>query len=113
MLAAVKRAFSKNVTSSIGWSLRSSQITNATSVTAAAANVPRVCGEVHPCAGASMIPYTRLTSPAIDSTAPTGSSALGDGSFEFGTISRPAISAKITTGTFTRKTEPHQKWLSR
>ena len=27
-------------------------------------------------------------------------------------MSRPAISATITTGTFTRKTEPHQKWLS-
>ena len=25
---------------------------------------------------------------------------------------RPATSATITTGTFTRKTEPHQKWLS-
>ena len=82
------------------------------STTAANASVPSVCGEVHPCDGASMIPYTRLTSPTIDRTAPTGSRAFGDGSFEFGTISRPAMSAKITTGTFTRNTEPHQKWLS-
>ena len=54
----------------------------------------------------------RLTSPTIDSTAPTGSSARGEGSFESGTIRRPGIRATITTGTFTRKTEPHQKWLS-
>ena len=34
------------------------------------------------------------------------------GSREFGTMRRPATSATITTGTFTRKTEPHQKWSS-
>src|SRR5262245_4442590 len=44
--------------------------------------------------------------------APTGSSAFGDGSFESGTIRRPRIRATITTGTFTRNTDPHQKWLS-
>ena len=55
MFAAVNRGFSKNVTSSIGWSLRSSQIANAASTTSANANVTRVCVEVHPCDGASMI----------------------------------------------------------
>src|SRR3954451_4636225 len=109
MFAAVNRGFSKNVTSSIGWSLRSSQIANVARTTSAKPKPTIVCGDVHPCEGASMIAYTRLTSPTIDNTAPTGSSALGWGSFESGTIRRPRISATITTGTFTKKTEPHQK----
>src|SRR5436190_5569187 len=55
-LAAVNRGFSKNVTSSIGWSLRSSHTVNVTSTTAVNAKVASVCVEVHPCDGASMIP---------------------------------------------------------
>ena len=55
MFAAVNRGFSKNVTSSIGWSLRSSQIANEVRTMREKANVRIVCVEVHPCDGASMI----------------------------------------------------------
>ena len=55
MLAAVNRGFSKKVTSSIGWSLRSSQIAKAASTISANAKVTMVRDEVQPCDGASMI----------------------------------------------------------
>src|SRR3954469_13400922 len=55
MFAAVNRGFSKNVTSSIGWSLRSSQIANVASTISAKPKPTIVCGDVHPCDGASMI----------------------------------------------------------
>ena len=56
MFAAVNRRFSKNVTSSIGWSLRNSQTANAASTSRANPSVSNVSGEVHPCPGASMMP---------------------------------------------------------
>src|SRR5947199_10655498 len=82
------------------------------STTAARPKAVRINGSVQPCEGASMIPKTSETSPTIDRTAPTGSSTGAEGSLELGTINRPAMSAKITTGTLTRNTEPHQKWVS-
>ncbi len=45
----------------------------------------------------------------IESSTPIGSSLPGFGSLESGTSSVIAISATITIGTLTRKTEPHQK----
>src|SRR3954465_9086035 len=47
--------------------------------------------------------------PTIDSTAPTGSSLLCSGSFDFGTRKGPAINAVSRIGTFTRNTDPNQK----
>src|SRR5947207_15121408 len=80
--------------------------------TAAIPKAVRINGSDQPCEGASMIPKTSEVSPTIDRTAPTGSSRGAEGSVELGTINRPAMSAKITTGTLTRKTEPHQKWVN-
>lgn len=56
-----------------------------------------------------MIPYTSSTRPMMESTTPTGSRRPGFGSLESGTRISIAISAMITTGTLTRKIEPHQK----
>ena len=50
--------------------------------------------------------YTSATRPTIDSSAPIGSSAGFDGSFDVGTRNTPAISANTTIGRFTRKIEP-------
>src|ERR1700682_6091803 len=52
-------------------------------------------------------------SPMTDRTAPTGSSFGADGSRESGMRYQPPMSPMITTGTLTRNTDPHQKWLSR
>src|SRR5947209_11153820 len=60
-----------------------------------------------------MMPYTRLTRPATDRTAPGASTRGLDGSLELGTIRYPARRAVRTTGTLTRKTDPHQKWSRR
>ena len=48
----------------------------------------------------------------IDSTAPTGSSEACDGSLDLGIITAPKPRASRMNGTFTRKIEPTQKWLS-
>ena len=60
--------------------------------------------------GASMIEYTSAESPAIDSSAPTGSSRACSGSLERGTQQprrRPARRAMI--GTLTKNTAPQEK----
>jgi hypothetical protein len=59
-----------------------------------------------------MIPYTRVVNATIDSSTPKGSSRPGCAFFEFGTISAMASTPAMTNGTFTRNTEPHQKYLS-
>jgi hypothetical protein len=59
-----------------------------------------------------MIPYTRVVNATIDSSTPKGSSRPGCAFFEFGTISAMASTPAMTNGTFTRNTEPRQKYLS-
>ena len=49
----------------------------------------------------------------IESTAPSGSSLPCSGSRDVGTRNQPATNATAMIGTFTRKTEPYQKWPSR
>ncbi len=56
-----------------------------------------------------MMPYTSSTRPTTESATPSGSSRPGFGSLESGTSTAMAITATTTTGTLTRKTEPHQK----
>ena len=88
-LAAVKRGSSKNWICSMGCSARSSHQMKMPSRTAAMPSAVKVEIEVHPCEGASMMPYTRATSPAIDSAAPTGSSGVAAGSRDSGTTRQP------------------------
>ena len=59
-----------------------------------------------------MIPYTSALSPAIDSTAPSGSSGAWIFSRDRGMRKKPATSATTTTATLIRKIEPHQKCSS-
>ena len=47
--------------------------------------------------------------PAIESSAPSGSSGARRFSFADGTRKKPAINAIATTNTLVRKIEPHQK----
>ena len=70
---------------------------------------PMTVEEPQPFTGASMIDHSTITSPAIESTAPIGSSRGAAGSFEDGRRNRPATRAKMVTGTLIRNTEPHQK----
>ena len=69
-------------------------------------NASRMLGDVQPLSGAWMNPYTSAISPMIESTAPTGSSAGFDGSFDVGMTNTLAASATTTIGRFTRKIEP-------
>jgi hypothetical protein len=113
VLAAVNRGFEKKCTSSMGWSLCSSQATKAPSRAAATRKAPSVPPSVQPRPGASMMPHTSTTRPTMESRAPTRSSPRGDGSLDSGTNSRPPTRARRTMGMFTMKTEPHQKcWRS-
>src|ERR1700704_4365639 len=99
--------------SSMGSATRSSHATNSNSTTRANANAPSVAVLDQPELGASIRPYTSATIPTIDNNAPTGSSAASSGSRDFGTRNAPATSATRMIGTFTRNTEPNQKWPSR
>ena len=56
MLAAVKRGFLKNCTSSIGWSMRDSHSRNAPSTAEPDDEARQDLGSVQPSCGASMIP---------------------------------------------------------
>ncbi len=84
--AALNRGLRKNSTSSIGWSLRFSWRAKAPSSSTATPNAPRMIPSVQPLWGASMMAQTRVTRPLIERRAPSGSSAGGFGSFEFGMI---------------------------
>ena len=108
-LAAVNRGLRKKRTSSIGCSTRRSQATKAVSASTATANAPRIGALVQPSLGASMMPQTSATSPTIESPAPVQSIGSACGLRELGTRKRPAMSAPITIGTFTKNTDPHQK----
>ena len=79
----------------------------------AKAKVTSVWADPQPLSGASMIPYTRAASPAMDSTAPRGSSGAWIFSRDLGIRKNPATSATTTTNTLMRKIDPHQKWSSR
>src|SRR3954454_11006032 len=48
--------------------------------------------------------------PTMERRAPIGSSLASSGSRDFGMTNFPAISATTMMGTFTRNTEPYQKW---
>jgi hypothetical protein len=92
----------------MGWSLRTSQAAKAASNNIPPANGARVLGLVQPCSGASMIPYSRTTRPAVDSAAPTGSGRGAVGSLEVGTTARTASRVTATMGRLIRNTDPHQ-----
>src|SRR3954452_22697670 len=83
-LAAVKRRFSKKRTSSMGWSVDSSQRTKAPSTTTPAPKLMNTLGSDQPLSGASMMPHSTANKPAIESTAPRGSSRGADGSRDSG-----------------------------
>ena len=112
MLAALNRGLAKKWTSSMGWSVRSSQAMNPPMNAAAAAKAARVVPSVQPRTGASMMAHTRMTSPTIESSAPMGSSPRGEGSLDSGTKRRPPVKARATIGMFTMNTDPHQKCSS-
>ena len=107
-LAALKRGLAKKLMSSIGVRVRRSHTMKAVSSTAATAKAPSTSGSVQPWAP-SMIAHTRATRPTMDSTAPRKSTRGAAGSRDVGTKSCPPTRATTTTGTLTRKTEPHQK----
>ena len=86
---------------------------NAASTMTPMPNAPRTSVEPQPRLGPSMTPHSSVERPTIDSTAPTGSSLGADGSLELGTKKKPAMRPKITIGTLTSSTAPHQKCWSR
>ena len=56
-----------------------------------------------------MMPNSSAVSPTSEITAPTGSSGVALSSRERGPNSAMATAVTATTGTLTRKAEPHQK----
>ena len=112
-LAAVKRRFSKKRTSSIGWSLRSSQATNAPSRPTPMVRLITTVLSLQPLLGASMIPHSTPIRPAIDNAAPTRSRRGASASRDDGSTYQPAMIPTTITGTFTKKIEPQEKCSSR
>lgn len=105
-LAAVKRGFLKNDTSSIGWSVWLSQRAKSPRSPAPTTNPATIVGSVQPHPGASMMAKRSAVRPAIDRKAPRMSSFGAAGSFDDGMISAAHTTATTTMGTFTRKIEP-------
>src|SRR5829696_6037599 len=103
--ATVNRASRKNPSGSIGDSALRSHMTKATARTAADAKEASTTGSVQPRGVASMIPYTRVTSIAIERLAPRRSNAPGRGSRLSGTSANPATMAATTIGTLSQNTE--------
>src|SRR4051812_39334574 len=97
----------------MGSLLRISHIRKAAIRMADMPNHSRLSALAQPREGASMIAYTSEPSAAIDNTAPSGSSAPGWGSFDFGRRMWPATSAPMMMGTLTKNTEPHEKGSSK
>src|ERR1700730_12442693 len=108
-LAAVKRGLRKKRRSSMGWLLRISTAAKAASTATPTAMALTVDTEDQPYTGAWMMPYSSDARPTTDNPAPSGSSGGAWGSRESGTAMAPPVSAKTTTGTLMRKTDPHQK----
>ena len=113
MLATVNRGLRKNVTSSIGYGFRNSHSTKAARPRHATAKPITLAALSQPRSGAPMIVQRSTERPTIDSSEPTRSSGAGSGSFDSGRTKCPIETAITTTGTFTRKTDPHQKWARR
>ncbi len=104
-------------TSNNGYRALSSRRTNA-AITSAPETSPTITGAlVHPRDGPSMMPNSNAVRPTTDSIAPTTSrprgAPSGRGACDSWIVNVPAITPNTTMGTFTRKTEPHQKWSSR
>ena len=55
------------------------------------------------------MPYTSMSRPTIEIGTPTGSMPRGVGSRVSGTRARMPATPRMTTGTLTRNTDPHQK----
>src|SRR4051812_6208474 len=111
-LAAEKRRFWKNRTSSMGWLLFNSQMMNAPITTKPITKAVTTLLSPQPLAGASMMAQSSETSPTIERQAPTRSRCGASGSRDVGNRKRPAMRAPMVTGTLIRNTEPHQKWAS-
>src|SRR5882757_2073635 len=111
--AAVNRGLAKNDTSRFGAGQRRSHSTNAVGSTTAAMNDATISGSPQPSAGPWMMPNSSAISPVVDSAVPTTSNGGAAASREFGTTATAAITVTATTGTLTRKIEPHQKCCSR
>src|SRR5205814_9222574 len=108
-LAALNLGFLKKLRSSIGLDVLRSHRRNAARTTPPMVKPRRIGPWVQPCDGASMIAHSSAVIPAIDRTAPIGSSFDAAGSFDSGTNAYPATNPITTIGTLTRKIEPHQK----
>ena len=82
-LAALNRGFWKKWMLSIGLDVCSSHNRNVTSSPAPIAKPASTSGAVQPCDGASITAHRNVVSPAMDSSAPRGSSRGEDGSLRF------------------------------
>src|SRR4051794_41588056 len=105
MLAALKRGFLKNRTFSMGWVQTDSHHRNSAITTSPTAKPASTSVELHPLVGPSMTAHSTVPVPAIDSTAPNGSSRGDSGSFDVGMNMYPKMRAVATIGTFTRRIE--------
>ena len=96
-----------------GWAVsRRSQSTNTASTASPAATGPMALALPQPSSPAFTTPYMRATSPALESTTPTRSMPGRLADLDSGTSASTATRPRRATGTFTRKIQPHQTWLS-
>src|SRR5664280_2338111 len=102
----------KGSRTSIGWAEWCSHATNPARMATARTPAPTTHGDRHPRWGTSMIDQTSRVRPVVDATAPSTSMGRRTGSRESGTSHSAATSPSRTTGTLTRKIDPHQKWAS-
>ena len=91
---------------------KASQATKAASTASEMIDGTTALAEPQPLSPASTRPYIRRARPALESETPT-TSMLGLRSLrDCGTKMAAAVRPIRTTGTFIRKTQPHQKWAS-
>ena len=105
-LAAEKRGLRNSFMLSIGERERNSQMTKASSNTAAIINAAMIRLSLQPLTGTSMIPHSSAVSPVIESSAPIGSSFEASGSFDSGTRKAMPSKTSAMTGTLIRKITP-------
>lgn len=101
-----------NSRSSTGRTARRSRSTSQPSSTAEPASGPTTSGSPQPRAGPSMTPRTSPPRPRTLSTVLTGSTHGTEGSRVSGISSSTATMPRTTSGMFSTKMEPHQKWSS-
>src|SRR6266511_62542 len=105
-----RRGFRNSRRSSIGSRARASCRTKVAPASTARPSEPITAALIHQLEGASMIPETREVKATTERASPGRSGRGGAGCRLSGTRIQPPARAAIAIGTFSRNTDPHQKF---